>query len=413
MLLAVVILVVDIADPLHRALALLLWLRGLQALLLGWGLAVGTLPSVLRSYAIIAIPFAVLHFGHRFWRSQHPRRSRRRWHRLVVPTLLLLGGMSALGLYAYDHGLYDLGISAGPLGVFPAFTNLAIAALAFWFLRTSGDQQRQMRRTAMLLVGLGLALAALHQAVFSTAATIISLRPEGQLRNNLDDAWLLVERATFFVSFLFSVASVTLVARRAATHAPRYGQALVVMVAAIATGLASTTLYWWMFHGGPDFGPPHFVMDAFWALGAAALIGSAVLRFQFLGVDLRAKIALRQSAFAALFGAIFLVITESTEALLPVPDGVISVAAALVVALAFKPLQWLAGRIADRLLPGVGQEAQVARRRKEIYDAALESIYQDGRMTARERRVLQTLRERLGISAKEAGSWESAWRAGA
>lgn len=129
-----------------------------------------------------------------------------------------------------------------------------------------------------------------------------------------------------------------------------------------------------------------------------------ILRTQLFGVELRIKWTLRQSTVAAAFVGVFFIVSEGAALLFSAQIGPwlgILAAGALVFALA--PLQNLARRVADKAMPGV-QDTQEYRlvRKREVYRAAVESALQDGRITEKERDILATLAEQLGLRPTEA-----------
>jgi hypothetical protein len=99
----------------------------------------------------------------------------------------------------------------------------------------------------------------------------------------------------------------------------------------------------------------------------------------------------------------FLVASELVERLLGVQGELFGIAAAVAVGLVFRRVEGLAGRVADRLMPGVEDTDAYRRvRRHDVYRATVESALQDGEITERERAVLATLAEQMALSTREA-----------
>jgi hypothetical protein len=68
-----------------------------------------------------------------------------------------------------------------------------------------------------------------------------------------------------------------------------------------------------------------------------------------------------------------------------------------------RPLDRLATRVADSAMPAVQESEEYKLVRKQaVYRAAVESVLEDGEVTHKERRVLATLADELGLSAREA-----------
>jgi hypothetical protein len=73
----------------------------------------------------------------------------------------------------------------------------------------------------------------------------------------------------------------------------------------------------------------------------------------------------------------------------------------------FQPLQRMAERLADQIMPGVNTSGSyLAERKHEVYRNAVEGAVQDGFISERERAILIKLRESLGVSAPEAAQIE-------
>lgn len=102
--------------------------------------------------------------------------------------------------------------------------------------------------------------------------------------------------------------------------------------------------------------------------------------------------------------AVFFVASELAANLLTARLGAIAgVVAAGLLVFALAPLQRLGDRVAETALPGVRDTAEYRTvRKREVYRAAAESAMADGAMSGKERDVLATLADQLGLSAREA-----------
>jgi hypothetical protein len=143
-----------------------------------------------------------------------------------------------------------------------------------------------------------------------------------------------------------------------------------------------------------------------WLFNASLLLSYVILaygmlRTQLLGIDLTFKWTLRRGALLAALAAVFFLVQELLEAALPFEGLLPGVAGAAAIAILFRPVWRLAGRVADRVLPGVDNtEDYRALRRREIYLAAYEAASEGSGVTARERSMLQALAQRLGLDAR-------------
>lgn len=139
------------------------------------------------------------------------------------------------------------------------------------------------------------------------------------------------------------------------------------------------------------------------ALVFVAIAGLAILRHQMFDLELRIRHGLEGTLVAGAIAAAFFVGSELVEAAVNADGTLAGLVAAAALALAFRPLHRLAHRLAGRLLPGVEDtDAYLSARRREVYRAAFESAAADGRMTDRERTILDTLRASLALSPEEA-----------
>lgn len=136
---------------------------------------------------------------------------------------------------------------------------------------------------------------------------------------------------------------------------------------------------------------------------AIFLIARAVMRDQLVDFDLRVKWTLHRGTLAAIFVGVFFIVVAIAEQYLQ-RYGVIAGGIAVGILLfALRPLERLAQRLADTAMPTVQDSAEYrTTRRREIYRAALESALADGTITDKERAILATLADELGVGAVEA-----------
>ena len=138
------------------------------------------------------------------------------------------------------------------------------------------------------------------------------------------------------------------------------------------------------------------------------LLAYAVLRSQLFDIDLKVKFVLRHSTVVAMIAAGFIVASEILEALVPVSDTTLSIAVAVAILILLRPMHRFALLVTDRLMSGVQNTPEYLDARKNsVYRAALEGAIEDGVATITERRVLERLREELGISPDDAAAVEN------
>jgi len=165
-----------------------------------------------------------------------------------------------------------------------------------------------------------------------------------------------------------------------------------------AAGFAASILW-----GANLFGAAEFVQVAVVYLLSALLLSYGVLSTQLFDIEFKVKLAVEKSTIVAAFALAFLVVSEVVERSLGVQGEIFGIAAAVAVGLVFRRVERVAGRLANRLMPGV-EDTQTYRtvRKHEVYRAAVESALQDGEITERERNVLATVAEHMGLSTADA-----------
>ncbi|HLE96650.1 MAG TPA: hypothetical protein VI997_04700 [Candidatus Thermoplasmatota archaeon] len=138
------------------------------------------------------------------------------------------------------------------------------------------------------------------------------------------------------------------------------------------------------------------------------LLGYGILKTQLFDIDVRIKRGVRRSVIAGAFLLAFFVVGAVAEGAVQSRTGYVAgLVAAVALAFAFRPLERFAGRLADRAMPRVREDPDFLGSRKlEVYKAALESAAPDGVVSQRERAVLATLRDKLGIAAGDAEAIE-------
>lgn len=130
------------------------------------------------------------------------------------------------------------------------------------------------------------------------------------------------------------------------------------------------------------------------------LLAYGVLSAQLFDIDVGARFVIGQSTVAAAAAGVFFLITELAEQLVNAEGLLPGVAAAVVIALAFRPLQTMGRRIAVRALPKRTDDEERTHR-VQLYETAVQSFGQDGVLTVREREALDRMRARLGLSPEE------------
>lgn len=137
------------------------------------------------------------------------------------------------------------------------------------------------------------------------------------------------------------------------------------------------------------------------------LIAYGILKTQLFDIDLKIRWTIRQSTVAAAFVAVFYLVTEGADRLLADELGNwIGLLASAMRVLFLAPLQRFAERVATVAMPNTQNTPEYAAFRKlQVYSAALEDALPGG-ISAKERALLNHLRESLGIAGADAEALE-------
>lgn len=176
----------------------------------------------------------------------------------------------------------------------------------------------------------------------------------------------------------------------------------------------SYAIFAWLMWGGADMGtmtPSAWLAKIVYAAGtlfAVPLIAYGILRTQLFDIDLRIQWTIKQSTVAAVFVAIFYLVSEGADRLLSSELGnVFGLLASALVMFFLAPLQRFADRVAGAAMPNTENTSEYAAFRKlQVYEAALAEALPDGRISARERDLLNRLRDSLGIAEADARAIE-------
>ncbi|NND44387.1 MAG: hypothetical protein HKN58_03620 [Xanthomonadales bacterium] len=160
-------------------------------------------------------------------------------------------------------------------------------------------------------------------------------------------------------------------------------------------------------------GEPHAgsALDILYVLGtlvAAPLIAYGILRAHLFDIDLKIKWSIKQSTLAGIFVAVMFLISEGASTFLSAELGnVLGLLAAAVLMFFLAPLQRFAERVADSAMPRTENTPEYAAFRKmQVYESAVAEARAEGGISAKERTLLNHLRESLGISESDADAIE-------
>lgn len=313
---------------------------------------------------------------------------------LVEPTLfwdLQAEGTSALGP--------ELTAPAGPL--FP-FNTLFVAAYALVALLLAREHARTSPgpgRRSVLLISVGFALT----AAFSSVSLLTFAQDLLSRHASVLDAAMVLPLAAALVFLLAQAVVLIGTYRGAEDPSTRQGvrrallalplPVLFVLILAVAplglSGTAFTTL---------------LALGTVWHLALPVLTAYGLLRHQLFGIDLTVRWTVKQGTVAAAFVAVFFVAGEFAETFFGDVFGpYVGVLAAGVLVFFLAPLQQLAERVSDAAVPEAKDSEQMtSEERLELFRDQLRFAWADGKLDKKERRRMESLRNRLDLPEDEA-----------
>jgi hypothetical protein len=138
------------------------------------------------------------------------------------------------------------------------------------------------------------------------------------------------------------------------------------------------------------------------------LVAYGVLRTQLFDVDLRLKRTIKRSTIAAAFVATFFIVSELAGEVLSSQLGtVLGVVCTGLLVFFLDPIQRTAERLSNAAMPNTHATPEYESYRKlQVYETAVRAALEDGHISARQRRVLDSMLESMGIDASVAEQLE-------
>jgi hypothetical protein len=161
----------------------------------------------------------------------------------------------------------------------------------------------------------------------------------------------------------------------------------------------------------------HNVLPFIYALAViiyVPLVAYGVLRVQLFDVDLRLKRTLKRSTVAATFVATFFVVSELAGDYLSSQFGtVLGILCTGALVFMFEPIQRAAERLSNAAMPNTLDTPEYESFRKlQVYESALHAALEDGHISERQRRVLNSMMGSMGVDANVAERLENDIRTG-
>src|SRR5581483_7495930 len=274
-------------------------------------------------------------------------------------------------------------------------------------------------RASSFYLGLGFIVQAVFLAGHEIATLVVNwvLDPAGQ-RARLLDGWNAVDDGLSLAA-LGVCALLTVVFLQRARHGDfPHARARVRNYLLVIAAVTSTILLWAGVYAAsrlqashPAFGASLTLVRLFgalWTLFLPVLAAYAIVRYRFLGADRLARLGTQRGVIAFVLLAVFFVVAQLTQNYLNVRMNWAAggVAAGLLL-FAMSPIQKLAERMAAGAVPQAKDPSQYsASERRRFYEEQLKLAWKDGALTVKEKRMLDRLREQLGLAAEDAARLE-------
>jgi len=138
------------------------------------------------------------------------------------------------------------------------------------------------------------------------------------------------------------------------------------------------------------------------------LVAYGVLRGLLFDIDLRIRWTIKQSTVAGIIIAVVFAVSEGASNFLSAELGnILGLLAAAVLMFFLAPLQRFAENVANAAMPNTRNTPEYAAHRKmQVYETAVAEAHQEGGISAKERALLNHLRDSLGITPADAEALE-------
>jgi len=315
----------------------------------------------------------------------------------VAPPLLLTNGERLATLISVVHASADLLV----LALYLPFLGVALEVPV---VRPFRSRRAGMGFAALGVLGLG--AIALHPTAFVGEAIPAGGGEPVAWLFGWAPAWQVLALGLVSMYTLGIMASLTALRRAQSDVARR--RARVFVLAFGLRDLIWGSIYLIAIVAGDSLTPTRLaIMSQAYAgslLVYSVLVGYGILTVQLLDIDLKVRWTIKQGTVAAAFLAVFFLVSEGSTVFLSNALGnVMGLLASALLIFVLAPLQRAAERVADRAMPGVRDTPEYESYRKlQVYEAALESAYQEGGVSQRERSMLASIATSLGIHADDA-----------
>jgi hypothetical protein len=296
------------------------------------------------------------------------------------------------------QALFDLYMPArkGPIGVAPTLFDLTLIVPAFVLVRDYLRSRPGRKKSTLLMVSLGFFAPAACSCL--VAGALLQLR-EGAPRPPSPSVFNHVEMGIFFAWFVVMIVLVGYLVVTAVREPEPGNRRAAWMFAALVVLSAATGGATALFRDPLDATAAIFAMLAAWSMLGALIVTFGVVRHSLFDIDVRFKRTLERSTVAAVFVAVYFLVSESAAELFAGFSGsaYLGIGAAALLLLALHPLERVAAAFAGGAMPKVKPLLDLDRMERVAF---YREHLMDGVISAKDRLVLANLRSRLQLEAE-------------
>ncbi len=288
----------------------------------------------------------------------------------------------------------------GPIGIAPTLLDLTLTLPAFVLMRDFLSSAPGRKRSTLLIVSFGFFAPAACSCLM--AGAFMQLRG-GVPRPADPSLFNFVEMAIFGVWFVIMAALLIYLGMRAKREPEPGGRRAAVLFALVISFSALLGAAAGSFPDPQDSVSAIFVMVAFWSGLGAVLVTYGVIRHALFDIDVKFKLTFERSTVAAVFVAVYFLVSEIAAQLFEDFSGsaYLGIAAAGLLLVIINRIERIVSVFVDGSMPNtkplseLDDEESIA-----FYHDQVELMWMDGVLTPKDRLVLANLRTKLHLGAE-------------
>lgn len=404
------LIILDARSRLHRAFSLFLFILAMTMLLFVYGVGATDYFGRVRFYFLMALPFAAAHFLNAYFRKYG--RHAQRWTKLqrVIPFALVAAYALSAWANATEKSLNNDGLRPGPLTLLVGMGLPVLALCGLVFAKAYRREPDGRHRQSLFYLSLGFTFYPFHDSLFRSFAWVLLAANDPATWGRQFQSWIGPFQLTQTIALVLSAWTVAAM-MTAPTGRPEDKRRIAVAFGALSLVTMAAAI---LFSSTPTLN--HFGTDLNRGAHSAGVLllpllsTYAMVRYRLFDIDYRARWALVRALLGLFFIFVFILAAQLAETYLGTTQSWISagVVSALFIFLLY-PLQRWAERFANHAMPEARHVNSLnATERRSLYQEQARLAWRDGSLSVKERRMLDAMRQRLGISLETAAKLEGA-----